>query len=120
MESLLVFLSDSVFLVGTVLLTQVAILAFRSKVKPVWLRWRSAESLTAITVSAAIAIALGLEVAGLLAVGAAPLIAILASPAIYALVTWGVWRGFGCRQRLALADQGLSPFGRLQAGRGPV
>lgn len=116
MESLVKLLADSAFLVGTVAFTQFTILVFRTKAKPRWLRRPSAEALTAIAISAMIAIALGLETAGLLSVGLPPILAIVAAPVVYALVTYLFWRGFGCRERLALADGGGSPFGSL-AGR---
>lgn len=113
MDSLVKLLADSAFLVGTVAFTQFAILLFRTKAKPLWLRRPSAEALTAIAISAMIAIALGLETAGLLAIGMPPILAIIAAPAAYALITYLFWRGFGCRERLALADGGRSPFAAL-------
>lgn len=117
MDSLVKLLADSAFLVGTVAFTQFAILLFRTKAKPRWLRRPSAEALAAIAISAMIAIALGIETAGLLAVGMPPLLAIVVSPVVYGLVTYLFWRGFGCRERLALADGGRSPFGVLGSQR---
>ena len=94
-------------------LAQAAYMLTRYGNRPSWLQRETGHALLSIVIAMVGIIAIGFEVAGLMQVGLNGEMAILTAPAICWLAAWGIWRGFHCRERLAMADRGLSPFGRL-------
>lgn len=71
------------------------------------------DSLLAIAIGVAVLIAIGLEVDALIRAGLGRELATLAGPIVCMAAAKIIWQGFHCRERLAMAEAGMSPFGRL-------
>ncbi|MEQ9487447.1 MAG: hypothetical protein RIM72_00485 [Alphaproteobacteria bacterium] len=71
------------------------------------------DSLLAIAIGVAVLIAIGLEVDALIRAGLDSELATLAAPVVCAAAAKIIWHGGHCRERLAMAEAGLAPFGRL-------
>lgn len=107
MTPLASFALDTVAMIAALGLAQAAYLLTRYGNRPSWLH-----TLLSIVIALVGIIAIGFEVAGLMQLGLNGEMAILTAPALCWLAAWAIWRGFHCRERLAMADGGVSPFVR--------
>ncbi|MAY68204.1 MAG: hypothetical protein CMM77_13900 [Rhodospirillaceae bacterium] len=89
------------------------VLFMRFTQRSTWRTRDAIDSLLSIAIGVAILIAIGLEVDALIRAGLGSELATLAAPVVCAAVAKVIWHGFHCRERLTMAEAGLSPFGRL-------
>lgn len=112
MTPLVSFALDTVAMTAAVGFVQAAYLLMRYENRPSWLQRETGHTLLSTVIALVGIIAIGFEVAGLMQLGLDGEMAILTAPMVCWLASWAIWRGFHCRERLAMADGGLSPFGR--------
>ncbi|MCF3629963.1 hypothetical protein RJ527_01795 [Thalassospiraceae bacterium LMO-SO8] len=113
MSPIFSFALETIAMIASLTLVQAAVLMMRHANRAAWLKRDAIDTLLAIAVGATILVAIGLEADSLIRIGLHNELAVLAAPVICAAAAKIIWHGFNCRARRAMAEAGMSPFGRL-------
>lgn len=116
MPAIYLFALDTVAMIAALGIALAVLLLLWHARRPAWLKRDSSDTLLSIVVALAVLAAFGCETAGLMQIGLSGEAAILTAPVACAVAAWLIWRGFDGRRRMAMAEAGASPFGRLAAG----
>lgn len=104
---------ETTAMIASLVLILAGALLLRYAHRSTWRTRNTIDSLLSIAIGVAILIAIGLEVDALIRAGLDGELATLAAPVVCAMAAKIIWHGFHCRERFAMAEAGLSPFGRL-------
>tara|TARA_R110001592_G_scaffold124046_9_gene332690 strand:+ start:1560 stop:1952 length:393 start_codon:yes stop_codon:yes gene_type:complete len=107
------FALETIAMIASLTLVQAAALLMLHANRAAWLKRNDIDTLLSVAVGAAILAAIGLEADSLIRIGVHNELAVLAAPVICAAAAKIIWHGFNGRARRAMAEAGISPFGRL-------
>lgn len=113
MSPIFSFSLETFAMIASLALVQAIVLLMRYANRAAWLKRDDIDTLLAIAIGTVILIAFGLEVDSLIRIGLDSELAVLAAPVVCAVAAKIIWHAFNCRARRAMAEAGISPFGRL-------